>query len=210
MRTLTLTFLASLALACERDPQTPYGVGSGSAYDRAGEAKLWNPRVIQFEDVAGLLVIDPATGLFSIHVASAEPLECTVTPTLHSFADLVDLVDDPDDPAGDRIRDAALPRGVYLSVFSDWSGWRSSGYACVGLDGRKIAEGFGQLAYTDGDLIDFLHRGAEAFGFEVRGRIELDDDRKAGYLGHSRCAWDAGRAGSIACDDRIRSTQLER
>ncbi len=205
MRTSPLTLVPLLLLvACDRGTVPPTAA-EGVSLNFTNNPDNAHPRIVRFQDVFGYFIVDWDRSLFSIQAATDGQFGCNATPTFYSFLDVQDLLNNTDDPVAGRVIELVQGRGVHIAVYRDPAGWVAAGLGCDALLERKVAEGTGNLTYTDNDLLAFLDpsRHVNAFGLAAQGRLVRTDGKRAAYSGVDRCVWDGEDPASIRCTEKI-------
>jgi hypothetical protein len=161
-----------------------------------------NPRIVRFGDVFAYLLIDPSTDRFSVQASTNRQFGCNESPDLISLMEAQEIWHNVEDPAAGQLNQLVLGRGIYIAVFEGWESWLASGEDCADLFARKLADGIGNLTYTDNDFFSFLRetQNANAFGFSAQGKLNLVAGGSAHYNGMSKCV---GNASHAQCVDRI-------
>jgi hypothetical protein len=198
--------LSVVPIACTESPAQPHtALGVSPLANVSWNPDNGNPRIIRGLDNTGFLVIDPTTDMFSIQSWGDGQFGCNGTPTLYSYEDFQVVLRDPNDPAGAQFHVLELGHGIYIAVFQGWSGWLASGMDCGNLPARKVAEGSGNLRFTDNDYFAPFHdsHNSDAYGFVANGRLSLVGGGTANYTGTSRCVWDGDTGARARCTDRI-------
>jgi hypothetical protein len=213
MRKLALALVPLLLLACGQEPAAPtlQAVQPTPAFTFANNPDNGNPRILRFGDVAGFLLIDPQTNLFSLQAGTNRQFGCIDPPELFTFMDVQNILHNPDDPIVGQINEVRLGRGVYIAVYQGFDGWVGSGFDCSDLFSRKLAEGTGNFTNTDNDIFAFLlpedgkipRNNYDAFGFVAQGWLTRVDGGTASYNGVSKCVWDGVDLASLKCNDKI-------
>ena len=100
-------------------------------------------------------------------------------------ADIQRIVKDPYDVYNDRVHE--LMHADPINIFLVDTG---VGGGCFGFE--LLATGSGKLASTDNDLWAFFHdkKNANAFGFNVHGKLVDMDGQTWQFSGHNRFVWD--------------------
>jgi len=203
MRHLFVGVLGAVTAACADAPaRVASPAPGGPAYRVAWNPDNGNPRILRTEHTAAFLLIDPATGQFSLQAAWNRQFGCVDPPEIYTLVDIQDILHDPDDPLAAQINELILGRGVYIAVFDGWDAWTGD---CGDLFARKLAEGFGTITGTDNDVFVFLRESANsnAFGFVAQGRLTRTGGGAVHYNGVGRCVWDGNTGARFRCTDRI-------
>lgn len=198
--------IGALGVACTDQPAEPENPAVNRLLSTfANNPDNGNPRIARFGDVAGFLLIDPVTNLFSVQAGTNRQFGCNVPPDLFTFVDVQNVLHNPDDPLADQINEVRLGRGVYIAVFDGFDGWEASGFDCADLFARKLAEGVGNFTNTDNDVFIFLrdNTNSNAFGFVAQGRLTRVGGGTTQYNGVSKCVWDGELFETLRCKDKI-------
>ena len=193
--------LSVVPIACTESPAQPHtAVRVGPLASVSWNPDNGNPRIIRGLDNTGFLVIDPATDMFSIQSWGNGQFGCNGTPTLYSYEDYQVV-----QHASGQLNVLELGQGIYIAVFQGWDGWAASGMDCADLPARKLAEGSGNLRFTDNDYFAPFRdsHNSDAYGFVANGRLSRIGGGTANYTGVSRCVWDGDTGARARCTDRI-------
>lgn len=202
----TVLLLGALGAACADQPAQPQqSPATGPSFSFSNNPDNGNPRIARFGEVAGYLLVDPATNLFSLQASTNRQFGCNTQPELFTLQDVQNILHNPDDPLAGQINEIRLGKGVYIAVYEGFDGWEASGFDCADLFSRKLAEGVGNFVNTDNDVFVFLreHNNHDAFGFVAQGRLARLSGGTAAYNGVSKCVWDGVTDVSLRCQDKI-------
>ena len=173
-----LPLLLGLA-ACDRQPVAPIDGGS-PAYNWMNNPDNGNIRIARFQEHFAVSWTDPKNGLRATHT----------TFPLGDCGPQVEL--DPLD-----VQDV----GLFIDTDEFFLSWlhrntkgrlwvivRDPSQAGTCFGNKLIAEGWGEMHYTDNDLFGFQEgdKNSNAWGFGGKGLLTTPDGRQVRYNGHAR------------------------
>jgi hypothetical protein len=200
--------LAAGLLACAGSSPTESADGAPPSLSFSNNPENGNLRIVRFDDAAFWLLIDDAAGLFSIQSTSNGQLGCQRPRTFLKLAEWQFVVHDLEEPEAARVNALLFGRDIYVAVYQGpFSAWEAEDFDCAALFARKLAEGTGDVTFTDNNFFaaQQLEAGAErvqdAFGFTARARLDRIAGGTARYTGVSRC--EASTAHGERCVGKI-------
>jgi len=183
MRKLWLVLIPMLAVACDQAPVAPSSqqVAVAPAFDWMNNPDVGNLKVYRYEDAMAACWTDPTNGLRACH--ATVPLGGGGEPDCG--------LQDPADPGAWQqvlVDDEAF-RVISQAVGRVWITIRNTGAAGECFDNALVAEGWGQMRYTDNDTYGAGAHEANTWGFTATGNLQTPDAVSEAYSGHARYRW---------------------